>query len=145
MNKKQLESFSVESAEFRGTELEKTYEKLLDGKIVGGFGDKGKDILIENVPGIAIIQVKSSWHYAREFLKNSLQYDNFIPIVVGDPGQHNKEEIFESIEKYGGWIGDDVDDLSGNKESALAGIRKVREEIENDSLAFHKKQKHKIA
>jgi hypothetical protein len=145
MNKRQPESFTVESPEFRGTELEKTYKNLLDGEIVGGHGDKGKDILIENVPGVAIIQVKNSWFYARDHLKKGLQFKNFIPIVVGDPGQHSKEEIFESIIENGGWIGDDVDDLGGSKEKALAGIKQVRDEIENVLGKVEKKDKHKVA
>ncbi len=145
MNKKGLESFTVESAEFRGTELEKSYAELLGGKIVGGFGDKGKDIVIENVPGVADIQVKNSWTNARKFLGECLHHKNFIPIVVGDPGQHGKEEIFESLIENGGWIGDDVDDMGGSKEKALAGIKEIRNQIENMQSASTKKKKEKVA
>lgn len=145
MANKGRESFTVESQEFRAIQLENVYERLSGGKVVGGFGDKGKDIIVENTPGVAMFQVKNSWVFAREFLKETTrkllnkEKMEFIPIVVGDPGQHTWEEISKSLIEYGGWIGDDVDDMEGNRQKVLDGIKDIRNKVEMMSRSTSRK------
>lgn len=117
--------FHNESKETRGTELEKVYSGLLGGKIVGGHQDGGIDIVFEDNPDIPLVQIKSSWPIAQKFLSDSVKFKTFIPIIVGDPGQHTREEILESIIEKGGWAGVDVDD----REKIIEQISQVRELI----------------
>jgi len=118
-------TYTNESAETRGTELEKTYAKLLGGRIVGGFDDGGLDIVFDDVPEVPLIQVKSSWIIARKSLAKSLEFMEFLPIVVSDPGQYKRGEIFKSIIDNGGWVGIGIDD----REKIIGQIKKVRLEI----------------
>ena len=111
-------------AEFVGSELENTYAELFGGTVNGGFNDGGADILTDE-PGIPLFQVKSSWEAAMKFFAESARRGEFIPIVVGDPGQHTKFEIMESILENGGWVGIDVPD----RERKIANIGKLRDQI----------------
>ena len=102
--------YSNESAEFRG-KLEEEYAKHLKkygAEVVGGFGDGGKDVSVEDFPGVTIFQVKNSWRYAAEFLDLSIRkFKTFIPIAVGDFGKDTPEQILNSIKENGGYVGFD--------------------------------------
>ncbi len=108
------------------------YEKLLGGRIVDGHGDGGKDMVFDKEPGVPIAQIKSSWKHAITSLKLSLCKDKYIPVIVGDPGQIPKEEIFESIRNAGGFIGIDVDDV----ETKLKACSEFREMCGTDDPAL---------
>ncbi|MBU6370997.1 MAG: hypothetical protein KGH93_00825 [Patescibacteria group bacterium] len=148
-----IESFG-ETAEFRGQNLEEAYARILGGKIVGGFGDKGKDIVFEDEPGIGVIQVKSSGQGAMKFLAECVDHKDFIPVVIGDPGQHPKDEIFQSIRNYGVFIGD-VTDLASSHQKTLELFKTTRaaiaaggprlKEIQKALHLLSKKQKEAVA
>ena len=117
--------FSGESVESKGANLEQVYATLLGGKIIGGIGDGGLDVLLEDNPDVPILQVKSSQEAAKVFLKESLRKMEFIPIVVGDPGRFTKEEILESLSKNGAWAGfDEID-----REKFIDNVKKTRDYI----------------
>ncbi|MEI7463308.1 MAG: hypothetical protein WCK03_02815 [Candidatus Taylorbacteria bacterium] len=100
------EMYSNESADTRGTELEKAYAEHLGCIVVGRIGDRGVDLICKTEPGVPIIQVKGSIEHTEEFLMKSLNKLEYIPIVVGDFLQDSKEIIFEAVRKNGCYVGD---------------------------------------
>jgi hypothetical protein len=120
--------YSGESVESKGANLEQVYATLLGGKVFGGVGDGGLDIVLEDNPNVPILQVKSSQAAAKAFLAESLRKMEFIPIVVGDPGRFAKEEILKSLFENGAWAGfDEVD-----REKFIDSVRKIRDHILNN-------------
>jgi predicted methyltransferase len=117
--------YSNESAETRGTNLERVYAELLGGKIVGGFDDGGLDIVLEDNPKVSIVQIKSSQAGAKDFLRESLKRMEFVPIIVGDPGKYKKEEIIKSLSENGAWAGFDEED----REKFIASVKQIRDYI----------------
>ncbi len=114
------------SAQFTSDELEQAVAKVLGGKVQGGFGDKGKDVLVPEIGGV---QVKSSVTGAREFLGVSLKRHQFIPLCVGEPGA--KREMIASLEKYGAWFGNDIP----NRVALLSQVAQVRYVIQSGVYA----------
>lgn len=112
------------STDFMGEELEDAYAKILEGISTGGYDDAGKDVVIDE-PGIPYIQVKSSIPKAIAFLAEGVRRKRFTHIVVGEPG--GKDEMLDTIRKYGGWVGHNVPD----RERYLESISKAREMCEN--------------
>ncbi|MBU6427265.1 hypothetical protein KGQ27_03470 [Patescibacteria group bacterium] len=108
------------SAVWRGTELENAYADILGGRMNGGFNDHGKDIVLAD-DEIPAVQVKSSLHFALEFLKESLKRRQFIPLCVGEPA--SRHEILTSLREYGAWVGYDIP----NRGEVLDGIVRVKE------------------
>jgi hypothetical protein len=104
-----------------GLSLELIYGKILGGDVQGGYTDGGKDIVL---PTGEVFQVKSSMRGGREFLKKSIQFGKFIPLLIGEPGE--KEEILESVEQYGCWVGKD----EPGRMEFMEGVRQVRTLIE---------------
>ncbi len=125
--RKTASAYSAESAEFRG-ELEKVYAKILGGRLVGGYRDGGTDVILDDNTELPFVQVKSSWPIAEEFLGESIRRNEFIPIVIGDPGQHTKDEIIACVVENGGFAGLDVP----NPKRIVAGIKIVRDGILNN-------------
>jgi len=120
--------YNNESVESKGANLEQVYATLLGGKIVGGIGDGGLDIVLEDDPNVPILQVKSSQEAAKAFLSESLRRMEFIPIVVGDPGRFTKKEILKSLSENGAWVGfDEID-----REKFIISVRKIRDHILNN-------------
>lgn len=121
---------SHEYSRFMGDDVEKAYAEILQGEIIGGIDDKGKDLRID-ADDIPYIQIKSSWEGAMDFLSKGLKLISsdtggryrYIPICVGEPG--TKEEILQSIRDYGGWIGKDIP----NREENLLKLKKARDYI----------------
>jgi len=110
------------SPAWEGQERENAYASILHefhAKVVGGLNDNGGDIKLDH-PEIPVLQVKTSWEYAKDFLKESLRRKKFIPIAVGEPG--SSKEMIDSILKFGGWIDRDEPD----REKKLDGIAKIR-------------------
>ncbi len=105
--------------EFIGRDAEEVYAKVFGGKIVGGVRDGGKDVST-NDPEIPIVQVKSSIDGAKVSVKKSVEFKRFIPIVVGEPG--SREEMIESLKKFGAWIGYNIPD----RDFYLTAIAKAR-------------------
>ena len=98
--------FEGVSSDFNGEELEEAYSAVIGGRVRGGFGDRGMDI-IDVAKDIPAVQVKSTWINAKRFLAESRSRKEFIPILVGDYGQvtqNLKSEILDSIRRYGGWV-----------------------------------------
>ena len=98
--------FSNESADTRGTALEKAYAEHLGCTAVGQIGYRGVDLMCLAEPGVNIVQVKSGIEHTEEFLVESLRKMEYVPIVVGDFLQDSKDVIFEAIRKNGCYIGD---------------------------------------
>ena len=111
---------SVWTAELQGDDVEQAYAEIFGTKVTGGFHDHGKDVLTGDKE-IPFLQIKSSPRGAISFLAESVKRKNFIPIAIGEPG--TKEEIIESVKKYGGWVGKD----EPNRQKILEGIAKARE------------------
>lgn len=108
--------------------MEEDLAKMLNAEVSGGFNDGGRDIVnIPGLPEIKGVQLKSSWHNAQKFLAKSLELKEFIPIIVGDPGMANKDEIIASIKKYGGWVSPDI----GNRTKKMENIAKLRDVLTN--------------
>jgi hypothetical protein len=108
------------SGNFQGDDVEAAYAAIFGQGINGGFNDHGLDIPTGDTD-IPFIQVKSSVVGAKTFLAKSLKMHQFIPIALGDPGA--KEEMIESLKKFGGWVGPDIPD----REKLLQGIAQVRQ------------------
>lgn len=113
------ENYGGVSSDFIGDELERAYAEILGGLKTGGEGDEGKDII--NIEEVGAVQVKSTFENARKFLAESLRRKRFIPLVIGQPG--SKEEMIESIKRFGAWVGYDIP----NREKDLENIAKVRD------------------
>ncbi len=126
------------SVEYAGDELEQAYVKKLGGTYNGGRNDEGADIIFAERPlGISMLQVKSSWLYAKKFLDIAKEKKEFIPVVIGDPGKHTDYEILSSVRDVGGWIGDDVNDFFPlTREEALQKIRDIRRKIADFRYGF---------
>lgn len=105
------------SKQFVGDDYEAAYARVLNGRINGGFGDCGKDVV---VPGIGGVQVKASPAGAKEFLAISLRRNKFIPLCIGEPS--TKEEVLSSLKRFGAWIGKEIP----NRADLLAKISQVR-------------------
>ncbi len=122
------ENFRGESADFVGQELEEAYATAVGGKIIGGRRDAGKDILTGDKE-IPYFQVKSSYEGVKEFVRDRIRKelggqrirDPFIPLSVGEVG--TKEEIFDSMKKFGIWVGQDIP----NREEIRQKIAKFRD------------------
>ncbi len=108
------------SPEHQGNDVEEAYASIFGRGKNGGFDDHGLDVATGDVE-IPFIQVKSSVDGAKAFLAKSIRLHKFIPIALGDPGE--KEEMLESLKKFGGWVGPDIP----NREKILQGIAGVRE------------------
>lgn len=106
-------------AEMQGHELEDAYAKAFFGKAIGGIRDGGVDVLTgdESVP---YVQVKSSIASVITFLADSVRFKRFIPVCVGEPGK--REEMIESLLKFGIWVGTDIPDRT----EILTAVTKVR-------------------
>lgn len=107
---------------FVGEDFESAYERAFGGRRNGGFGDGGRDIL---VPGFGGVQVKASPKGAMSFLQESLRRGRFIPLCIGEPGA--KEEMLESLKKFGAWVGKEVP----GRNELLGGIAQVRAIVGN--------------
>lgn len=114
-----MSKFFEGSAEFHGDDVEQAYAEIFNTKPVGGFHDNGKDVLTGDKE-VPFLQIKSSLIGARSFLKESLKRKKFIPIAIGEPGA--KDEMIETIKKYGGWVAKD----EPNREKILNSIKEVR-------------------
>lgn len=101
-----------------GAELEQAYARQLGWRVNGGFGDGGRDLV---GPMGEAIQVKSSVHHAIAFVRESLRRREFIPVVVGEPGE--RSEMLESIKKFGAWINPG---LRRQHPGFLAGMQQLR-------------------
>ena len=108
------------SKEFIGAELERAYAEAFGGKVNGGFNDCGKDVVICDVT-VTVVQVRSSFPFALEFMKESLRRHQFIPICVGEPG--GREEMLKTLGQFGGWVGHNIPE----RQKILTGIQRVRE------------------
>lgn len=106
------------SPDSRGYELEQAYAELLGGKMTGGDGDGGKDII--GIPGIPKLQIKNTLPEAIRFFTESINRRYFIPMAIGEPG--TPEEVRENIIKRGGWVGPNIP----NREKVYKGIEEVR-------------------
>jgi len=108
------------SVEHQGKDVEEAYAAIFNKGINGGFNDHGLDVPTgyEEIP---FVQIKSSVDGAMAFLAKSIKLHKFIPICIGDPGA--KEEMIESLKKFGGWVGQDIP----NRQRLLEGIAGVRE------------------
>lgn len=116
--------FGNESEESRGRELVLAYQEILGGEYFDGEHDGGCDLVLDN-PHLPV-QVKSSWNRkSQDFLAEAIRRRTFIPMLIGDPGQHKREEIIGSIIEHGSWIGDDIP----NRTALMHNIEKVREVI----------------
>jgi threonine dehydrogenase-like Zn-dependent dehydrogenase len=105
--------------EFVGLELEMAYARVLGGRVVGGFDDRGLDVTTcDN--SIPAVQVKSSIPLACKFLDESVRRHQFIPVCVGEPG--TREAVLDSLRKFGAWIQFGIP----GRDRALAEIAKVR-------------------
>ena len=62
--------------------------------------------MLTGVPETPAVQIKSSWEGAKDFFRESLHQEEFIPICVGEPG--TKEEMSEALKSYGAWIGHEI-------------------------------------
>jgi hypothetical protein len=127
MNKKMYRQFDNESIDSKGNNLEQVYADLLGGEVTGGINDEGVDIFLKEINkyDISVVQVKSSQIEARKFLLESIKRNEFIPILVGDPGRYTKDEILKSLHENGAWIGFDED----NRQGFMNNVRVVREHI----------------
>lgn len=113
-----------ESRESRGKELVLAYQEILGGEYYDGEHDGGCDLVLEE-PALPV-QVKSSWSRSTQhFLADAIKKNTFIPMLIGDPGRHQKEEILRSLLEHGSWVGDDIP----NRLGLMNNIEKVREVI----------------
>lgn len=116
--------YSGESSDFTGKELEEAYAKAFATKVVGGFDDRGKDIILPSGEGA---QVKSSVFETKKFLAESLRRRDFIPMCIGLPG--NSEEMLASIKKFGAWVGEEVP----KRKELLEAVAKIRDLCYNEN------------
>lgn len=83
-----------------GIALELAYAKILGWRHNGGTNDNGLDLVDpETKRGV---QIKTSVGCAKEFLRKCTKKRKFIPVCIGRPG--TKEEMLDSINKYGAWM-----------------------------------------
>ncbi len=108
------------TAEFRGRELEEAYARVFKGRVIGGFNDRGLDVLT-NDGEIPVVQCKGCMAFAKQFLAESFRRKRFIPLCIGAPGA--REEILASLRKFGAWIGRDID----RRHDDLANFSRMRE------------------
>lgn len=109
-------------AQFLGNDVEQAYANVFGTEVVGGIGDGGLDVETGDKE-LPFIQIKSSLEGAKPFLKESLRRKKFIPIAIGEPG--SKEEMIESLKKFGGWIG--KDESESLRQKTLDAISQVRD------------------
>ncbi len=115
------DDYRGESAEWVGRELEEAYALAFSGQITGGYNDQGRD-LITNIPETPAVQIKSSLEGAKRFFLESLRREEFIPICIGEPGA--KEEMVETLKRYGAWVGYEIPKREGLLEK-IAQLRKL--------------------
>jgi hypothetical protein len=122
--------FEGHSAKFQGDDVEMAYVEVFGWKKASEYEDKdlGQD-LITNNPEVPRTQAKSSIEIALKFLKESMRRSiregksKFVPLCIGDPGNDEKA-VFESLRKFGVWIGSDV---RCDRESFLKQVASWRE------------------
>jgi|GEM_PF-1253016 len=121
-----MSNFRGESADFVGQELEEAYAAAFAGEIKGGHHDHGRDLKIDDQE-VPFVQVKSSLEGAKQFFRESLRREEFIPICIGEPG--TKEEMITTIKRFGAWVGREIP----GREAIMVKVAQVRELCYNKS------------
>jgi len=123
-----MNAMKMTTKEFVGAELEKAWADFSGGVVIGGLGDRGRDVATKN-SDIPTFQVKGHPALAEKFLLVSMKKREFIPIVVGEPPRYTKEtresewtKVRNIIRQFGGYVALDIP----RRESFMGGIRRVR-------------------